>query len=1065
MKLLFVISLLLGAITVQSQQLETVVQRGHNAAIKAVTYSKDGKYLFTGSRDKTIKLWEISTGRELRSFFGHESTINDLALSPDGKQLLSSGADKTAKLWDIETGSLIQSFEGHEELLTSVSFHPDGKTILTAGYDNQAILWDVASAEQLNTFKVNPDKGLGYGVNTTFSPDGNSIIIGNDNRTATIIDFKSGEVQREIKPAEGWCGGCATFVAVDQSNTKLLKATKGPGLQLFDLQSGNKLIDFISFDDDITAVDINQEGQALMCSEDSLYVFDKKGHLLYKKIKDHSMPLADATFSPDGKSIAASSDDMSVTILDAKNGQTIKRIEGYLKQVDKGGLDYDPNSRWDYYIKRYTDLKNDFVISPDGKYLIKGKIGSLARMWELRTGMIAQEFKGHEKAVLCMTFSEDGSKLLTGSADNTIKVWDTSTGEELATLKGHRELVFSVRFNESQDKIISGSWDGTIRVWSASDYSQLQYLTLEKASSYDTHFFNDDIYALSAGLDKSLRLWEIDSKQAVREFTGHTDIIHSVAKHPYSPQIASVSWDGKIKIWDVASGLQTKKYDHHKGPVYGVAYNASGTEIATGGADRKIFITDLSSGTIKATLIGHTSAVTTVSYVPSESLLVSASDNGEVKIWNLRTNEEMVSYLILNEQDWMAINKEGYFNATDGATRSIAFVKGMESYAAEQFFDQFYQPDLLNKTFLNQDDKLNINQKIERFPPPQIEILAPHNAEKVRSASVDVLASVQDVGGGIDMLKVVHNGKTVLLEKAKLNNKRATINHSVDLVPGNNTIEVSAFSNGGIESSKHSVDLQLEGKVNSTLYVFAVGINKYKNEALNLNYAAADAKSVVKTIGERSKKLFDRVETITLFDTEASRDNILSKLNALSKIIKPQDVMVFYYAGHGSMVDGKFYFIPTENVRLYNADKLEKNAIYAGELQEKLKSIAALKQLLIIDACQSGGSVELLATRGAREEKALAQLSRSTGIHVLAAAGSEQFAVEFEDLGHGLFTYVLLEALNGAADGAPKDGKVTIYELKSFIDDQVPEYSRKYKGKMQFPYTFSRGHDFPVVID
>jgi uncharacterized caspase-like protein len=118
-----------------------------------------------------------------------------------------------------------------------------------------------------------------------------------------------------------------------------------------------------------------------------------------------------------------------------------------------------------------------------------------------------------------------------------------------------------------------------------------------------------------------------------------------------------------------------------------------------------------------------------------------------------------------------------------------------------------------------------------------------------------------------------------------------------------------------------------------------------------------------------------------------------------------------------------------------------------------------------MDACQSGGSVELLATRGASEEKAIAQLSRSAGIHVMASAGSEQFATEFAELGHGLFTYVLMRALQGEADGAPKDGKVTIYELKSYIDDQVPEMTRKLKGKPQYPYTFSRGQDFPVVIE
>ena len=120
--------------------------------------------------------------------------------------------------------------------------------------------------------------------------------------------------------------------------------------------------------------------------------------------------------------------------------------------------------------------------------------------------------------------------------------------------------------------------------------------------------------------------------------------------------------------------------------------------------------------------------------------------------------------------------------------------------------------------------------------------------------------------------------------------------------------------------------------------------------------------------------------------------------------------------------------------------------------------------MVLIDACQSGGSVELLAQRGAREEKAMAQLSRSAGIHVLSAAGSEQYATEYAEIGHGVFTYALLEALGGKADGAPKDGTVSIYELKSYIETMVPEYSQKFKGQVQYPYTFSKGQDFPVGV-
>jgi len=172
---------------------------------------------------------------------------------------------------------------------------------------------------------------------------------------------------------------------------------------------------------------------------------------------------------------------------------------------------------------------------------------------------------------------------------------------------------------------------------------------------------------------------------------------------------------------------------------------------------------------------------------------------------------------------------------------------------------------------------------------------------------------------------------------------------------------------------------------------------------------------------------------------------------------------MFYYAGHGSMVDNSFYFIPSDNVSLYQPEKLAAESIRDETMQEKFRNISALKQLVILDACQSGGSTEVLARRGAMEEKAMAQLSRSSGVHVLAAAGSQQYASEVENLGHGLFTYAILQALEGGADGAPRDGNVTVYELKAYINDQVPELSREHKGSLQWPYTFSVGHDFPIL--
>jgi uncharacterized caspase-like protein len=130
-------------------------------------------------------------------------------------------------------------------------------------------------------------------------------------------------------------------------------------------------------------------------------------------------------------------------------------------------------------------------------------------------------------------------------------------------------------------------------------------------------------------------------------------------------------------------------------------------------------------------------------------------------------------------------------------------------------------------------------------------------------------------------------------------------------------------------------------------------------------------------------------------------------------------------------------------------------------MQAFATGIKAQKQLFILDACHSAGAINQM--RGAVEEKAIAQLARSTGTHWFTASASEQYASEFPQLHHGAFTYVLLEGLSGKAD-AGNDKKITVKELDTYLQEHVPEVTAKYKGSKQYPSSFGRGNDFPIII-
>jgi len=147
----------------QDFPLETVIQKGHPSSILTVSVSPDGKLLATGSDDKTIKLWSIESGREIRSFSDHESDVLDVTFSPDGNYIASAGRDLTFKVWDVTTGELLQSHRDNDRGISSVRFSPDGRFLIITAADRQVKLWGLDEKKSGHELSVQRGQTTGHG--------------------------------------------------------------------------------------------------------------------------------------------------------------------------------------------------------------------------------------------------------------------------------------------------------------------------------------------------------------------------------------------------------------------------------------------------------------------------------------------------------------------------------------------------------------------------------------------------------------------------------------------------------------------------------------------------------------------------------------------------------------------------------------------------------------------------------------------------------------------------------------------------------------------------------------
>jgi len=1062
-------------LTAQEQTIETVIQTGHYAAVTAVAYSPDGEFAATGSNDKTIKLWHAASGREIRSYLGSVGESRQLSFSLDGKLIASVDQDYSLKLWETETSRLIRTIVLPDDDIFCAAFTP-GANLITGTERNHAILWDLSTGKEIRRFipvpqDITMQKNFTYpsAGSIEISRDGTRLLVGSNDRTVILFDLQSGKEIKKFKGDRSSCTSCIISASFSPDETEFI--SNYDSIHVWNIESGKK----------IRVMDgrSNREGGAYY-SPDGKYIvssyykvvtlFNARTGKPETTIEGHLRDVTDLKPSPAGNFLLTGSEDRTASIWEIPSGKNFITLRGFLNDVDEAVLS-DGYMYWIAFI-------NEVRLSPDGQFIVIGKTGNNAKLMNFSTGRVVQTYTGHEGMVISLDFSPDGHYLATGSVDGTARIWNVSSGELLYTLPDRTSNipVFTVAFSSDGKSLATGSWDGRTRVWDLEAGELVQ--SIPSLTPYAVRFTRNGLYVVSAVLPtrenpKKLRLFEIDTGEEIREFIGHTQIVTTIRMSPDGKYMLSGSFDGMVKLWDIATGLQVQKFRGHSARIHAVNFDKTGDLIVTGSDDNTAKLWDAKTGQVIRTFTGHNGTVSSVQISPDGKFLITGSHDGTIKTWDLETGSELLTQIFLGESDWLVKTKEGFFDASEGARKSIFFVRGTTIYNIDQFFEEFYRPGLLQEVYRNRgliEEPVNLLNKLEESPPPVVSIITPKSGTEMENSNVKIFAKITNTGGGINEVKLLHNGKSLPVDnsgpgRSGREGQSIMKNYTVSLIPGENTLSLSAFSDGRIESRPEEIILHYKGLESTAIcYVIAIGINKYENPQLELNYAKADARAFAKLVGERAQKLFKRIELIELYDKEATRENILSALDTLSVKINPEDVFFFYYAGHGSMVENKFFFIPTESVSLYQMDKLIKGSIYAGDMQEKFKNIKALKQLVVLDACQSGGSTELLAQRGAMEEKALAQMSRSSGVHVLAAAGSEQFATEVGSLGHGLFTYVILEALNGSADGAPKDGKVTIYELKSFLDDQVPALSKIYKGQAQYPYTFSRGHDFPVVI-
>ena len=518
--------------------------------ITAVAFSPDNTLLASGGDDYRVRVWEVSTGRELLRM-ELLAPVQLLAFSPSGKALAASDSSGRTQAWDVLTGRLLHSshLEGFEGQVSTLEFLNERELAALGeedrGEEPQPLqrgglspyqVWDVATgkplppqearrkAEDLRAQVSRPEgssppqtaairtpeqiaNSYAYPHRVQLrSPSGALLALGGDDSVVQVVSAREPrEFQRLLK---GHVGPVKSLAFSKDKEERLLASGGSDGtVRLWDVATGTELRRLQGNLQPVWALAFKPDGSALASggSDALVHLWDMGTSHEREFLEGHSRPVRAVAFSPDGLLLASGADDHSVTLWEPGTRQEPRRLGRHDRPV------------------------RSLAFSPVEPLLASGGGGKRAE--ELTKSLAAPQ-------------DEDGQLFL----------WEPSTGRhtalKLPAREGRLATVRAVAFSPDGLLLASGDDDGRVRLWDVRARSLKRTLPPHGASVYSVAF-SPDGRTLAAGSGTRLRLWSVDTGQPAGELKGHERSVLAVAFSPDGRSLGSGSEDGAVRLWSL----------------------------------------------------------------------------------------------------------------------------------------------------------------------------------------------------------------------------------------------------------------------------------------------------------------------------------------------------------------------------------------------------------------------------------------------------------------------------------------------------------------------------------
>jgi len=456
------------------------------------------------------------------------------------------------------------------------------------------------------------DTGQGYLSGLDVSSSGAKLATAGFDGTVRIWDRAGDVLGRE--PEVLTTGGAVAGIDFSPDDRLLATVGSGGAATLWDVGSGTPHRTLPGHTGNVNAVAFGPSGQLATGGDDgTVRLWDPAG--TEPRVLPVPGRVLSLAFDPSGQRLAVGGDDRAIRIWPVRTPGDPEILTGHTHHVKA------------------------LVFSHDGGRLASAGGDGTVRVWHLGGERPPAVFDSHTSELTSVVFGPDGRSIVTGGSDGVLRLWDVTARTEPFVLRGHAGAVAGVRFSPDGTRLVSAGADGTMRLWDPAGGAVLALPAGHRGPAMDTAVTPDETTVVSGGYDGTVRVWRTGSDESPTVLQGGQAVVLRVAVSADGRRAAALAEDWVIRVWDTGSGrlLLTKPSNPN---ALGVALSPDGLLVSGSGPEGSVHLWRVDEPTQPMVLRGHQHSVRRTAFSPDGGRLVSASDDGTLRIWDTRTGAQ-----------------------------------------------------------------------------------------------------------------------------------------------------------------------------------------------------------------------------------------------------------------------------------------------------------------------------------------------------------------------------------------------------------------------------------------